>query len=237
LFELKNKVVVVTGGNRGIGRAIVEMLEELGAKVVYINKSKIGSLKSWQIRADVTSFDEMEKAYKLIEQRLGSIYGVVCNAGITNDSLFHKSDLLDWKSVLDVNLTGVYNTIRPIINKLYERNEGSIVLISSIVGESGNVGQVNYSASKAGLIGFGKSLAKEGAKYNVRTNIVAPGFTETTMTNDLPINIKEKITNSIPLKRFAHPREIAWSVNFLLSPVMSSYITGEVIRVNGGQLM
>lgn len=237
MFGLENRVIVVTGGNRGIGQAVVEQLEKLNARVAYINVDGMGSQKSLQVKADISSIEEMENAYKKIEDELGPIYGVVCNAGITRDSFYHKSSKEQWDQVLNVNLTGAFNTTRPIIKKMYERNEGSIVFVSSIVGESGNLGQTNYAASKAGLIGLAKSLAKEGAKNNVRSNVVSPGFTLTSMTENLPEKVVEKILNDIPFGRFAKPEEIAWSIIFLLSPKLSSFITGEVIRVNGGHLM
>jgi len=237
MFGLKDKVIVVTGGNRGIGESVVRKLENLGANVAYINKSKPGNSKSLHIFADVTSSQQMEKAFTEIEMQLGPVYGIVCNAGITRDNFFHKSSEDEWNDVINVNLTGAVNTVRPAISKLYAQKEGSIVFVSSIVGENGNLGQSNYAASKAGLIGFAKSLAKEAAKNNVRSNLVAPGFTNTSMTEDLPEKVVDKITSNIPLGRFATPEEIAWSIIFLLSPTMSSFITGEVIRVNGGHLM
>ncbi|WP_225321709.1 MULTISPECIES: SDR family NAD(P)-dependent oxidoreductase [unclassified Psychrobacillus] len=237
VFGLKDKVVVVTGGNRGIGNALVIKLEKLGAKVAYINLTGKGNNKGIQFKANVTSYEEMENALFKIEKELGPIYGIVSNAGITRDSFYHKISPELWNEVIDVNLIGAFNTTRPIINKMYERQEGSIVFVSSIVGESGNLGQTNYSASKAGIIGFSKSLAKEGARKHIRSNVVAPGFTETSMTENLPEKVRNNIINNIPFKRFAKPDEIAWSIIFLLSPVLSSYITGEVIRVNGGQLM
>lgn len=237
MLGLKDKVIVVTGGNRGIGRAIVNKLEKLDAKVAYINLDGEGSPNSFQVKADVTSYTQMETAFKKIEEKLGPIYGVVCNAGITRDGFYHKSTPDQWSEVINVNLNGAYNSTRPIIEKLYSRKEGSIVFVSSIVGENGNMGQANYAASKAGLIGLAKSLAKEGARNNVRANVIAPGFTETSMTENLPGKVVEKITNAIPFSRFAKPEEIAWSAIYLLSPVMSSFVTGEVIRVNGGHLM
>jgi acetoacetyl-CoA reductase/3-oxoacyl-[acyl-carrier protein] reductase len=237
MFDLENRVIIVTGGNRGIGDAIVKALEVIGAKVAYINNTSQGNSKSLHIKADVTSLPEMEKAMKIVESELGDIYGVVCNAGIIRDGFLHKSTMQQWNDVIDVNLNGVYNTVRPIINKLYQRKKGSVVFISSIVGESGNLGQTNYAASKAAIIGFAKSLAKEAARHNVRSNVVAPGFTNTSMTSNIPETVKKKIIADIPLGRFAEAEEIAWVVVFLLSPKFSSYITGEVVRVNGGLLM
>lgn len=236
MFGLKDKIVLVTGGSRGIGEATVKILEELGAVVAYINKTdEPGRYGSLFIKADVTNKAEMEISIKKIEEELGPIYGVVANAGITRDNFFSKMSDENWDEVINVNLHGVYNTIKPLISSFYERKEGAVVFISSIVGESGNMGQTNYAASKAAVIGFAKSLAKEGARFGVRSNVVAPGFTETDMLKPIPANIKEKIISDIPLNRFGKPEDIAWSVAFLLSPIASNFITGEVIRVNGGQ--
>lgn len=237
MFALENKIIIVTGGNRGIGGATVKVLEELGAKVAYINRTVPGNYGTLQIQADVTSEKEMQLAIEKVENDLGPIYGVVCNAGITRDSFLHKSSLDQWHEVINVNLNGVYITLRPSLNKLYKKKEGAIVLISSIVGESGNMGQTNYTASKAAIIGLSKSLAKEAARNGIRSNVVAPGFTNTSMTESLPEKVKNKVISNIPLGRFAEAEEVAWAIAFLLSPRLSSYITGEVIRVNGGQLM
>ncbi len=231
---LEDKVIVVTGGARGIGAAIVALLQQLQAKVAYtdikINEDKNGALA---IEADVTNWSSMEAAATQIEEKLGPVYGVVANAGITRDNFFTKLTPQDWDAVIDVNLKGVNHTIRPFISGMYERQEGSVVCISSISGERGNVGQTNYAASKAAVIGLVKSLAREAARYGVRVNAVAPGFIDTEMTRAIPDKVKEKIIAEIPLRRFGKPEEIAWAAAFLLSPVASSYITGEVLRVNG----
>lgn len=237
MFNLNGKVILVTGGNRGIGGSIVKILNDLGAKVACISKSGKGTEGCLYLKADVTKSEEVKIAVSRIKEELGPIYGVVANAGINRDTFFKKMSDEDWSNVIDVNLTGAYNTVKSVVPDMLENNEGSVVLISSIVGEMGNFGQVNYAASKAGLIGMAKSLAKESARNGVRVNVVAPGFTNTDMTSSLPDKVREKITKDIPLSRFAEPEEIAWSVAFLLSPTLSSYVTGQVLGVNGGQYM
>ena len=233
---LEGKVVLVTGGSRGIGAATVSLLKELGAQVAYTYRNDAnchdGTLA---LQADVTEPTMMAEATAAVEQKLGPIYGVVANAGITRDSFFPKLTVGDWDAVIDTNLKGIYNTLVPIIPKLYERRAGSIVCISSISGEQGNIGQTNYAASKAGAIGLTKALALEAARYGVRANAVTPGFIETEMTQAIPDKVREKITADIPFRRFGQPAEIAWAVAFLLSPIASSYITGTVLQVNGGQ--
>lgn len=231
---LEEKVIFVTGGTRGIGAAIVELLQTLGAKVActsrFVNTDYSGTLA---IEADVTDLGAMEAAAKQVEATLGPVYGIVANAGITQDNFFPKLTPDDWDAVFGVNVMGVNHTIKPFISQMYERGEGSIVCVSSISGERGNVGQTNYAASKAAVIGLVKSLAREAVRYGVRANVVSPGFIETDMTHAIPDKVKDKITSEIPMRRFGQPEEIAWAVAFLLSPIASSYITGEVLRVNG----
>ncbi len=235
MFGLEGKVIFVTGGNRGIGAAIVEVLTQLGVIVAYTYRSAPGPAAALAIQADVTDPASMEKAIARVETEIGPIYGVVLNAGITKDNLFSNISVEDWYAVIDTNLNGVFNTLRPIVPQLYARGSGSLVFISSVVGEQGNIGQANYAASKAAVIGLAKTLGLEGARYGVRANVVAPGFTSTDMVKAVPDRVKERILSKIPLRRFAEPMEIGWAVAFLMSPVMASYITGEVMNINGGQ--
>jgi acetoacetyl-CoA reductase/3-oxoacyl-[acyl-carrier protein] reductase len=235
MFGLEGKVILVTGGNRGIGAAIVSLLTDLEAQVAYTYRSEPGPKGLLPIRADVTDAVAMQAATQQIERDLGPIYGVVTNAGITDDALLSRMSSEKWRAVIDTNLNGVFNTISPIMPLLYERREGALVFISSVVGEQGNIGQANYSATKAAMIGMAKTLGLEGARYGVRANVVAPGFTETDMVKAIPDKVKEKILETIPLRRFAKLEEIAWGVVFLLSPVTGGYITGATLSINGGR--
>jgi len=235
MFGLEGKVIFVTGGNRGIGAAIVEILTALGAKVAYTYRSGPGPDAALAIQADVTDPASMAAAIARAEAEVGEIYGVVLNAGITKDNLFPNISVDDWYAVIDTNLNGVFNTLHPIVPRLYDRGSGALVFISSIVGEQGNIGQANYAAAKSAIIGLAKTLGLEGARYGVRSNVVAPGFTSTDMIKEIPDKVRDRILAKIPLRRFAEPEEIAWAVSFLLSTVMAGYITGEVISINGGQ--
>ncbi|MEG3438389.1 acetoacetyl-CoA reductase PhaB [Pannus brasiliensis CCIBt3594] len=229
---LEDKVIVVTGGNRGIGAAIVSLLTDLGAKVAYTDLAATNP-KGLGIVADVTKLESMEEAARKIEAELGPVYGIVANAGITRDNFFAKLTPEDWDMVINVNLKGVNHTIKPFIEGMYERQAGSIVCISSISGDRGNAGQTNYAATKAAVIGLVKSLAREAARYNIRANAIAPGFINTEMTLAIPEKVRDKITAEIPFRRFGEPDDIAWATAYLLSPVASSYVSGEVLRVNG----
>ena len=232
---LEDKVILVTGGARGIGAVTVNLLVELGAQVAYINRNSCNDYGNGALalQADVRDSAAVEEAAALVEEKLGPVYGIVANAGITRDNFYPKLSLEDWDRVIDVNLKGVNHTIKPFISGMYERQEGSIVCISSISGERGNAGQTNYAATKAAVIGLVKSLAREASRYGVRANVVAPGFIETDMTRVIPEKVKNKIIAEIPVRRLGRPEDIAWAVAFLLSPVASNYVTGEVLRVNG----
>lgn len=236
MFGLEGKVIFVSGGNRGLGAAMVELLENLGAKVAYNYRSGKGE-HGTGYEANVTSPEEMRQLMDSIETDLGPLYGVVCNAGITRDALATKLKQDDWDAVIETNLTGVWNSIQFALPKMYERKEGALVFISSIVGERGNIGQINYAATKGGVLAMSKTLAQEAARFNVRSNVVAPGFIETDMTKPIPDAVKEKIYAQIPMRRFGKPEEIAWATAYLLSPVASSFVTGHVLSVNGGHYM
>ena len=168
MFGLEGKIIFVTGGNRGIGAAIVETLNQLGARVAYTYRSAPGPEAHWTMQADVTEPTVMARAVARVEAEVGPIYGVVLNAGITKDNLFPNIPVEDWYAVIDTNLNGVYNTLHPLIPKLYERGSGALVFISSVVGEQGNIGQANYAAAKAGVIGLAKTLGLEGALRRAR---------------------------------------------------------------------
>jgi acetoacetyl-CoA reductase/3-oxoacyl-[acyl-carrier protein] reductase len=235
MLGFDNKIILVTGGSRGIGAATVKLLRKLGAKVAYVDRLVLGLPGALALQADVTDARAMAEAVQRIERELGPIYGVVANAGINEDNLLPKLTADQWQAVIDVNLTGVFNTIKPVIPLMYERRAGAMVFVGSVVGEQGNIGQANYAAAKAGLIGLAKAIALEGARYGVRANVIAPGFTETVMLEAIPDHIQTKILETIPLRRFGKPEEIAWGVAYLLSPVAGSYVSGTTLSINGGR--
>ena len=239
LEELKDSVVLVTGGTRGIGRAIAEGFKSVGAKV-YITGTKEEKTKAVAeeigvngFKMDVTDREEVRRVVDEIINREGRIDVLINNAGITRDTLFIRMKDEDWDRVIDTNLNGVYNVTRAVVPSMVKKRKGNIINISSVVGFTGNVGQVNYSATKSALVGFTKSLAKELGGRGIRVNCVAPGYITTDMTKAIPDKIKEELLRSIPLKREGEPREIA-DVCLFLASNMASYITGTVIHVNGG---
>ena len=237
--ELREAVVLVTGGTRGIGRAIAERFREVGSKV-YITgtNEERAKLVAEEIgvnglKMDVTDREEVRRVVSEIVDREGRIDVLVNNAGITRDTLFLRMKDDDWDSVIDTNLNGVYNVTKSVVPVMVKRRRGNIINISSVVGFTGNVGQVNYSATKSALLGFTKSLAKELGGRGIRVNCIAPGYITTDMTKAIPEKIKGELLKSIPLRREGEPREVADVCLFLASD-MASYITGTVIHVNGG---
>lgn len=234
LFE--DKVIIVTGGTKGIGLATVELLEENGAKAVACARNSNESLLLNDFyELDVTSVESCKNLFNKVIEKYGRIDGLVNNAGITKDSLTKKMSSADIFSVIETNLVGAFNLIQFIGPYMMERGCGSIVNISSIVGEYGNIGQANYAASKAGLIGATKSWAKEFAMkgQNVRVNAVCPGYIMTDMLSSVPEKLIDKFSSQTMLKRLGQPEEVAEVIQFLLCD-KSSYITGAVIDVNGG---
>lgn len=243
-----NKVAFITGGTRGIGKEIAITLAENGYDIALNYRKendelqntkteiKAKGVKCLTVKGDVSSFDEMEECTKHIIDEFGKIDVLVNNAGITKDTLLMRMKREDFDDVIDVNLGGTFNVTKNVISHMIKARSGKIINISSVVGISGNAGQTNYSASKAGIIGFTKSLAKEVASRGILVNAVAPGFIETGMTDVLKDEIKEEIKKTIPLKRIGTPKDVANVVKFLASDD-SSYITGQVISVDGGMLM
>jgi 3-oxoacyl-[acyl-carrier protein] reductase len=234
------KVAIVTGGSRGIGRAIVHALAREGAKVVFTyaqNKTLADEVANGDtvigFQADVTNFDQAKDLVKQVKERFGRIDILVNNAGITRDKLLAMMSEKDWDDVMDTNLKGVFNISKFVVGAMIRQKSGAILNITSISGIVGMPGQVNYSSSKAGMIGFTKALAKEIAKANITVNALALGFVETDMTGVLNPEYRAKALEQIPLQRFAKSEEMAEVALFMLSP-KASYITGQVIQVDGG---
>lgn len=246
---LHNQVAVITGGNAGIGKMISLKLAEEGAKIAILGtnsetgqaavndiKIHVPSAEIVFYQVDVSKTTAVDEIIKQILERFGQIDILVNNAGITADQLLMKMSENEWDRVIEVNLKSCYNTCRAVVRSMMKARKGKIINISSIVGISGNPGQANYAASKAGMIGFSKALAKELAPRKILVNVVAPGFIRTKMTDSLTDIQKEAIAKNIPLGRMGEVEEIANAVWFLASP-LSQYMTGQVVTIDGGMTM
>lgn len=252
-MELKNKCALITGSSRGIGRAIALTLSQYGAEIALnyvadqegknLNDAKNvakqieqshGTAKIFE--ADVSNYDSVSKMFVEVKKEFGKIHILVNNAAILRDRTLKKMALEEWDSVIAVDLTGVFNCTRQVIESMLENQWGRIISISSISGQTGFFGQANYSAAKAGIMGFTRSVAREVAKYNITANAVAPGIVETEMANQIPEAVRQEFLKQIPMGRFARPEEIAETIAFLCSD-RASYITGQIIHVNGGWYM
>ena len=243
-----DKCALITGATRGIGKQIAITLAKQGYNIALNYRKENEELENTKkeiekigvqvlaVKGDVANFENCENFVKQVIERFGQIDVLVNNAGITKDMLLMRMKKEDFESVIDVNLIGTFNVTKNVIPYMMKARNGKIVNISSVVGISGNAGQTNYSASKAGIIGFTKSLAKEVASRNINVNAIAPGFIKTDMTDVLKEEVKEEISKTIPLKRMGEAKDVANLVKFLVSEE-SNYITGQVINVDGGMLM
>jgi len=242
-LDFRGKKVIITGSTRGIGKAIAVEFAKKGATVVITGRSKSNAeivakniiaefgVDAYGVELDFSK--DITESWKEIESCIDTPDILVNNAGLTRDTLFIRMKDEDWNEVINANLTGTFKITQLAVKKMMKKRYGKIINISSIIGFTGNVGQVNYATTKAGLIGFTKSLAKELASRNITVNAVAPGFIESDMTQQLPEDVKEKYMEQIPLGRFGKPEDVANVVLFLASD-NASYITGETIHVNGG---
>ena len=247
MFSLKDKIALVTGASQGIGRATSLALAEAGAKVAVAARSadKLASLvaeiaarggEALAVPMDVANADQVKAGFQQVLAKFGRLDILVNNAAITRDTLALRMRLDDWEAVLRTNLTGAHLCIQQALGPMLKQRSGRIINLSSVVAETGNAGQANYVASKAGLIGLTRAMAVEVASRNITVNAVAPGFIETPMTDPLPAELKEKMKSLIPLGRLGKDREIAAAIVFLASDE-AAYITGQVLDVNGGMYM
>jgi len=241
MSEFKDKVVIVTGGSRGIGKAIAVKFANAGAKVVVTYKNSIESaefdsagIKHAQCDASVTG--DVQAFVDSVIKDHGRIDILINNAGLTKDGLLMRMSEADWDAVLNTNAKGVFNFTKAVCRQMISQKQGKIINISSVVGITGNAGQANYAASKAAVIGFTKSIAKELASRNINVNCIAPGYVDTDMTSKLNDTIKQGILQSVPLKRIGSGDDIANAVMFLSSDA-SAYITGQTLCVDGGMVM
>lgn len=241
---LSGKICLVTGASRGIGAAIAARFRAEGAKVYAFSRSAppdtvgddVNLLRDFWLSCDVSNEASVEAAVAAVLAKEGRIDILVNNAGITRDGLLMRMKTEDWEAVLDTNLKSAFLLSRAVVRTMLKQRDGCILNVSSVVGIMGNGGQTNYSASKAGVIGFTKSLAREVASRNLRVNAIAPGFIETSMTDKIPEDFKQKMKESIPLGRVGSAEEAANAALFLCSP-LASYVTGVVLQVDGGMGM
>jgi 3-oxoacyl-[acyl-carrier protein] reductase len=241
--DLENKNIIVTGASGGIGNSIVEKLNECGANVLASGtrlekleelKSKFNNIKI--LKFDISQSDKIEEFIDNAANELGGLDCIVNNAGITQDNLAIRMSIDEWKKVIDINLTSTFLMSKFAIKKMLKNKKGKIINITSVVGHTGNLGQANYTASKAGLVAMSKSLAIEYAKKNINVNCISPGFIKTAMTDKIDDKFKELIVSKIPSARLGEPEDIANAVLFLASD-NSNYINGETLHVNGGMYM
>jgi len=244
---LESKVAIITGGSRGIGKSVCETFAQNGCNVAFTyNNSKESAeslakelngsgIKVKAYKSDASNFDDATKLVEDVLNDFGKIDILVNNAGIKKDNLLMRMEKSDFDSVINTNLSSVFNLTKASIKTFLKQRNGSIINISSVVGVKGNAGQSNYSASKAGIIGFSKSIALELGSRNIRSNVIAPGFIETDMTNSLSEDVINSWKESIPLKRGGNPSDVGNACVFLASD-LSSYITGQTLHVDGGML-
>jgi len=243
------RIVVITGGSKGIGRACCIRFAREGARIVFVHcdtdevaaNETLGLLEKMGVEAkarklDISSFDDVEEFFREVVREFQRVDVLVNNAGITRDALLMRMSEDQWDQALLVNLKGVFNCTKAAIRSMAKERSGRIINISSVVGQIGNIGQSNYAASKAGIIGFTKSVARELASRGITVNAVAPGFINTEMTKRLPDKVKETFLDQIPMGRIGEPEEVAETVYWLAS-VGANYLTGQVIHVNGGLYM
>ena len=241
--DLENKKIIVTGASGGIGNSIIGKLDKLGANILASGtkidklealKSKYSNVKI--LKFDISQSDKIEEFVDQATKELGGLDCIINNAGITQDNLAIRMSIDEWKKVIDINLTSTFLISKYCIKKMLKNKKGKIVNITSVVGHTGNIGQANYTASKAGIVAMSKSLAVEYAKKNINVNCISPGFIQTDMTDKIDVKFKETIISKIPSARLGQPDDIANAVVFLISN-QSDYINGETLHVNGGMYM
>lgn len=243
-MDLKGKVTFITGSTRGIGLAIAKAFAQAGANIVLNGRSTISAeliaeieafgVKCIGVSGDISDFEEAGRMIQETQEKLGPITILINNAGITNDKLMLRMKPEEFDQVLKINLVGTFNMTQQVLKKMLKQREGAIINLSSVSGLIGNVGQANYAASKAGVVGFTKSVAREVAPRGITCNAIAPGFIQTDMTDVLSDKVKEHVTQNIPLQRFGQVEDVAQTAIFLAK---NPYITGQVINVDGGLVM